>query len=1029
MKHIYNIDTLTENNKTIIYIFSRDDNNKKHIERKVNFKPYFFVDKNEIVNGENISEEDYISIDNKKLKKISVNNTYEMYSLVKQFKTTYEADIRPENRFIIDYENILKEKGYDFNSENAREICIDIETTISNEFPNVFNPKESITIITLFDSYTLKYFTFLWSKTTINNNKENIFNFNNEIDMLKSFIEFISNISPDIISGFNVIDFDLSYIIARCRELKINYQKLSPINKVTTSVSTLNGKKYMNIKIFGVSFIDIQEWYKQLRYGDVSSYALKNIAREELNETQESINTDFEWNNNIDKLINYNITDVRLTLKLSQKYEIKRFLNNLRILSHLNYSELWSYGRIIDILILKEAKKRSKILPTKPKTTEREGIVGAFVFAKSGLYENLVALDYSSLYPTIITTFNLSKEMRDINGQIFINNIKLSDKEVGLMPTIVNNLMILRKEYDRERKKYDIGSPEYDKYNSLLDSAKCVHCTCYGTQAYSGFRLFDSKIAETITKTGQELIKKSKDLVESLGNEVVYADTDSIYVKLSNVSNIKEIIDKGYYLVKEINNMAKEWCKTKGVESGGTFNIKFEKIYSKLLVSAKKRYAGKVIWKDDKEEDSLHITGMAFKRSDNSKFSRDFQKKALNILLSIDGGYDKMLEYIENEYSNIINNKYNFEYIGMPNKINKLPNNYHTTLPKLRALLWAKENINKSYDIGTKILILPIKNNKYDFMGFEFESDIINIKNNITLNYEDILRREIYLVMITIFEVLKKEEDLEKLNDKYLSLLGVVKKQKRIKKEKNILPIETPKEKNILPLNLPENFKISKSMYNLFNSCNKQFYYSYANYPREINEISKEIMQFGTDYHNIMKLNNINQLKEIPDKFKPLMSIHNEMIIPEIQMYGFNHKNVLLAEEKITYDNINGIIDVVFNGVNGNLIIDYKTVLSLKNDFSKYKPELLIYAYLLNKTKNIPYNEIKIGIEMVEQKTGLSKLQLIEFNESDIINEIKNVNEVYNFIKNNKDIKNYKKISEDKTNKICKYCDFYKICE
>ncbi len=875
-------------------------------------------------------------------------------------------------------------------------------------------------MITCYDSYEKKYKSFLWSKTIHNINNEDINEFDNEIDMLNSFLNYISKISPDIISGFNVINFDLSYIITRCERLKIDYSKLSPINKITKYTSVFNNKKYFNFKIIGTSLIDIQEWYKQLRYGDISSYSLKNIAKEELNETQDLINPNFEWENNITKLINYNITDVRLTLMLSQKYEIKRFLNNLRTLSHLNYVDLWSYGRVIDILILKEAKRRQIVLPTKPKTVEREGIVGAYVYATPGLFENVIALDFSSLYPTIITTFNLSKEQKDISGDITINNIKLSSKNLGLMPTIVNNLMILRKEYDRERKKYVYGSPEYDKYNSLLDSAKCVHCTCYGTQAYSGFRLFDREIAETITKTGQELIQKSKSLVESFGYEVVYIDTDSIYIKLNNINELPDIIKEGRRIVNEINNMSKEWCITKGVKSGGAFNIKFEKIYSKLLVSAKKRYAGKIIWKDDREEDSLHITGMAFKRSDNSKFSRAFQKEALNILLSKDGSYEKMVEYIETQYINIINNKYEFSYIGFPNKINKLSDDYHTTLPKLRALDWSKKNINKDYTIGDKVLILPIKNNEFDFMGFEYEEDIVNIKNNIELNYGEILRRGIYLVMKSIFEVLKKENELLELHNKYLTSLNlpIIKiRQPRT----NIIEIEER------PLIIPENFKINKSKYILFNTCQRQFYYSLAKYPSEQSELSKKLMNYGIEFHNLMKEYNKNESINIPDKFKEILTMHKCITLTELNKQGYNKP--ILIEDKLMYGNINGIIDVAYNNGVSTLIIDYKTVLKLKDDFSKYKPELLIYAYLINKTYSTPYNQIKVGIEMIEQDTGLISYKLIDFKEEEIEKEIEKVNNDYNFIKTHNNINDYLKISKTKSSAICKYCDFYKVCK
>ncbi len=229
------------------------------------------------------------------------------------------------------------------------------------------------------------------------------------------------------------------------------------------------------------------------------------------------------------------------------------------------------------------------------------------------------------------------------------------------------------------------------------------------------------------------------------------------------------------------------------------------------------------------------------------------------------------------------------------------------------------------------------------------------------------------------------------------------------------------------PLNIAENFKINKSTYNLFITCPRQFYYSYAKYPREQNELSKEIMKYGVDFHNLMKDYNQNNLIDIPDKFKELLIMHKSVVLTELIPKGYDKP--LLVEGKLIHENINGIIDIALTNGDKNLIIDYKTVLKMKDNFIKYKPELLIYAYLLNKNYSIPYNQIEIGIEMIEQNTGLINFKMINFKEKDVEKEIENVKNIYTFIKTHNSINDYSKISKNKTSKICQYCDFYKICK
>ena len=229
-----------------------------------------------------------------------------------------------------------------------------------------------------------------------------------------------------------------------------------------------------------------------------------------------------------------------------------------------------------------------------------------------------------------------------------------------------------------------------------------------------------------------------------------------------------------------------------------------------------------------------------------------------------------------------------------------------------------------------------------------------------------------------------------------------------------------------------EEFLLSKSTYNLFESCNRKFYYNFLEFEKKFDEKSVEIMQYGTDFHKILekmnkaKANNIIDEIEVPAKFKKLVESYKR-IEKELEGMGFNAP--ILFEETIIAGKIKGIIDVAYSNKDESIVIDYKTVLKMRSDVDKYKTEMMIYAYLFNSKYNVPYDKIKVGIEMFKQVDGDADLKIISFSEKDVAGVISKVEEAHNFISTHLEIDDYKKVSESKTGMTCSYCEFYQICK
>lgn len=223
---------------------------------------------------------------------------------------------------------------------------------------------------------------------------------------------------------------------------------------------------------------------------------------------------------------------------------------------------------------------------------------------------------------------------------------------------------------------------------------------------------------------------------------------------------------------------------------------------------------------------------------------------------------------------------------------------------------------------------------------------------------------------------------------------------------------------------------------NLFESCNRKYYYSLLGYKQEPNEI----MDYGTEMHKILEKYNESLVKQKefktkipPEYIKPFMS-YKENILPKIEKLGYS----LIPdayEEYISLDNISGIIDVVFKSENEHnkyLVADYKTVPYLSSFNSvKYMNDAYFYVHLWHKFKKIPIENCEFAIIRMQQKNFNCELNILELDYQVYLNKIDSINSVINKINTSTgDIKDFPMVSINKDADACKYCDFRKsICK
>lgn len=353
------------------------------------------------IHGQSLSEMTFDSYQ-------SYKEFIEKYSEIKDFEI--HGDIQTEYQFI--NQKYGTDISYDFSQIDI--MYIDIETTSENGWPSIEDPKEKINVITLSSKKSGKI-TFCLGKTNIKD--QNIFEYDDEEEMLTAFLDYFSVNYPDAVSGWNIRFFDFPYLIRRIKAVLgfKSAKKLSPWGILKEKFITRNGKEEVTYDIIGISILDYYEIYKTFTYVNQESYSLNHISYVELGERKlqyseyENI-TEF-YRKDFSKFVLYNIRDVDLVEKLEDKLKLIELAIALAYSAGVNFQDVFSQVRTWDVIIYNTLSKKNIVIPPKRKEKKDSQYAGAYVKEPLvGMHNWVVSFDLNSLYPHLIMQYNISPE-------------------------------------------------------------------------------------------------------------------------------------------------------------------------------------------------------------------------------------------------------------------------------------------------------------------------------------------------------------------------------------------------------------------------------------------------------------------------------------------------------------------------------------------------------------------------------------------------------------------------------------------
>ena len=636
---MFSLESRQKDNHTELHLFGRDRDGNKYSKIINGFRPYFYVNEDVVMPDDGRItgvETGHKSIDGVRVKKVFVKKSMDVSEVRERFNTHYEADIPFTNRYLIDETKEVEQVP-------LKVLYFDIETNYNNVFPDMENPNQEITCISMVDNFDNKPIALLLRSPHMvkaPTEKENVIIYDTEEALLEGFLMHFTRIDPDIITGWNITGFDFPYMIARMAQLHVRYSVMSPMNFVKYD------DKYNEVTIKGRVVLDMLEGYMFFRkisnQGRAESYALEFVARDILGKGKTVYDNTLGnlWLTDPDKLVEYNIKDSVLVKELNDKLGIIEFFDSLRIKANCLFKNVYHASVLVDGLLLSRCHNKI-VLPSKH-FVEGEKYSGAHVFPPvPGLYNYIIALDIKGMYPNIIKSFNMGYETFNPEGQIQITEGIGFDIGAGIISKTVRDL---EKERNRYKKllKNSKTDDEHTEYHYKQYAIKVIMNSIYGYLGFPKSRLYKKEVANAITTMGRRVLIHTSEFLKNLGYKVVYGDTDSVYV-ISKTDSLFKRLQEGSKLVKLINSEYDKFSKEHGAEEC-TLEMEFEKTFKKILFvgkrddsgeGAKKKYAYIIEWEanDDTNVGKLKYTGFETVRSDTPRIAREVQKDILKMIM------------------------------------------------------------------------------------------------------------------------------------------------------------------------------------------------------------------------------------------------------------------------------------------------------------------------------------------------------------------------------------------------------------
>lgn len=554
--------------------------------------------------------------------------------------TVYELDIRPTDRYLMERfiagaANIRSQaliSGPDNRWSDAldvhlspaeyrpalRYLSVDIETS----FPRTDEPDRLFSIA----FYAPDFERVLMISDQSGEGFEAVAD---EAALLARFLEVIAEYDPDVLIGWNFIQFDMAFLRKKFIEHGLTFSLGRDGSELDWRQSAQNPDRIFlhtpgRIILDGIECLRTATW-------QFDSFALDDVAASLLGEGKllhgDGRGDDIErlFDMNKPELAAYNLKDCELVWRIFEHTDLFSFLVERSRMTGLLMDRMGGSVAAFEYMYLPRMHRLGWIAPNLGDGYSAEKSPGGYVMdSKPGLYQHVLVLDFKSLYPSLIRTFRIDP-VGLTSGMVSEDENQTVPGYFGgrfhrdehLLPDLIRHLGELREDAKKQGNQ------------PLSQAIKIIMASCYGVLGSEGCRFYDTRLSASITKRGHDIIQRTTGYISQRGYEVIYGDTDSVFVWINQDISDSGAEELGQALAADINLwLADELKREFGLQS--YLELEYETHYRRFFMpsirgaetGSKKRYAG-----INAKTEEIVFKGLEAVRSDWTPLAREFQKE------------------------------------------------------------------------------------------------------------------------------------------------------------------------------------------------------------------------------------------------------------------------------------------------------------------------------------------------------------------------------------------------------------------
>lgn len=471
--------------------------------------------------------------------------------------------------------------------------------------------------------------------------------------LLDALIAWFKQFDPDVIVGWNVIDFDFRLLHKRAEwhNMKLILGRADQPSFFRSSAQSQQGF----ISIPGRVVLDGIDTLKTATY-HFRSWSLESVSQKLLGEGKEIHNVHDRmdeinrmYRSDKPSLAKYNLQDCVLVNKIFDHTHLLDFAIERSRLTGVELDRVGGSVAAFTNLYLPQIHRAGYVAPNLHPENWIASPGGYVMDSIPNLYDSVLVLDFKSLYPSIIRSF-LIDPMGLVEGlQLEIG--KAEDEAVPgfrggqfhrskhFLPEMIEKLWAAR----------DVAKKNNEK--AFSQAIKIIMNSFYGVLGSSGCRFFDTRLASSITMRGHEIMKQTKVLIEAKGYQVIYGDTDSTFVSLNGPYSQADADKIGIELVEYINQWWGDHLRDE-YNLNSILELEYETHYRKFLMptirgaetGSKKRYAGLI---GEGEKERIIFKGLESARTDWTPLAQRFQNTLYLMIFHGEDPSDYVREMVE----------------------------------------------------------------------------------------------------------------------------------------------------------------------------------------------------------------------------------------------------------------------------------------------------------------------------------------------------------------------------------------------